>query len=82
MFCCAAKGIGFLSDIRRMNVALTRAKFGLFVVGKSTALLNNPHWGALVNHAKEKQLCTSFLFGALTRPLREPFLNSCSLIYR
>jgi senataxin len=59
MFCCAAKGIGFLSDIRRMNVALTRAKFGLFVVGKSTALLNNPHWGALVNHAKEKQLCTS-----------------------
>ena len=79
VFCCgAAKGIGFLSDIRRMNVALTRAKFGLFVVGKSTALLNNPHWGALVNHAKEKQLCTS---GILV-PCANPFSTVVRSYYR
>jgi superfamily I DNA and/or RNA helicase len=40
-----------------MSVALTRAKFSLFVEGNSSALLNNAHWGALINFAK-KDLCT------------------------
>jgi len=37
--------IGFLSDIRRMNVALTRAKKKLVVVGDSSTLGNNSFYG-------------------------------------
>ncbi len=33
-------GIGFLADVRRMNVALTRGKYALWVVGDSTSLVS------------------------------------------
>lgn len=38
------KEIGFLSDIRRMNVALTRAKKKLVVIGDSATLANHPFY--------------------------------------
>ncbi len=38
------KDIGFLSDIRRMNVALTRAKKKLVVMGDSATLSNHPFY--------------------------------------
>jgi ATP-dependent RNA/DNA helicase IGHMBP2 len=36
--------IGFLNDIRRMNVALTRAKKKLIVIGDSATLGNHPFY--------------------------------------
>ena len=33
-----SNGIGFLSDEKRLNVALTRAKFALYVVGNFDVL--------------------------------------------
>ena len=42
--------IGFLTDWRRMNVALTRAKSGLIVVGDAETLKDgDKHWGAFVH---------------------------------
>jgi superfamily I DNA and/or RNA helicase len=47
-------GIGFLNDFRRMNVGLSRAKVGCFVVGHFETLKNNSYWKKLINFCKEK----------------------------
>ena len=50
--CGEANSVGFLSDLRRMNVAITRAKYGLFVVGRASVLRVNPTWAMLVDNAQ------------------------------
>ncbi|KAJ2597235.1 ATP-dependent RNA helicase, partial [Coemansia sp. RSA 1804] len=45
-------GIGFLSDPRRLNVALTRAKYGIIVLGSPRALSRNPLWHELLSYYK------------------------------
>ena len=46
--------IGFLSDFRRMNVAISRAKFGCFIVGNSNKFKSDPYWEKLINFCKDK----------------------------
>jgi len=48
-------GIGFLSDVRRMNVALTRAKHYLFVIARCRTIVINPYWRDLVAHARKQR---------------------------
>eukprot|EP00595_Chromulina_sp_UTEXLB2642_P002807 CAMPEP_0196768398 /NCGR_PEP_ID=MMETSP1095-20130614/42699_1 /TAXON_ID=96789 ORGANISM="Chromulina nebulosa, Strain UTEXLB2642" /NCGR_SAMPLE_ID=MMETSP1095 /ASSEMBLY_ACC=CAM_ASM_000446 /LENGTH=1091 /DNA_ID=CAMNT_0042137929 /DNA_START=656 /DNA_END=3929 /DNA_ORIENTATION=+ len=43
------KSLGFLSDWRRLNVAVTRGKRGLIVIGDSTTLSNDIHWGNFID---------------------------------
>lgn len=44
--------IGFLKDYRRMNVALTRAKETLTVIGDSATVGNDPFYGAFLTHVE------------------------------
>lgn len=45
--------IGFLSDIRRMNVAMTRARKKLVVIGDSATLSRLPFYADFIDYAEE-----------------------------
>ena len=44
--------IGFLADVRRMNVAMTRARRKLIIVGDSATLSLNPFFAELLNYVE------------------------------
>ena len=46
--------IGFLSDIRRMNVAMTRARKKLVIIGDSATLSRLPFYADLIAYAEQK----------------------------
>lgn len=47
--------IGFLKDERRLNVALTRAKYGLIIIGDANCLSSkDPLWNEYVKYLQEK----------------------------
>jgi len=45
--------VGFLSDVRRMNVAITRARKKLVVIGDSATVSRHPFYEGFVRHAQE-----------------------------
>lgn len=52
------KGVGFLGDIRRMNVAITRAKSSLWIIGNEKSLVGNGVWKRLLDDARSRNLIT------------------------
>lgn len=47
--------IGFLSDIRRMNVAMTRARKKLVVIGDSATLSRLPFYADFISYAEDRK---------------------------
>ncbi|KAL1843896.1 hypothetical protein VTJ49DRAFT_6839 [Mycothermus thermophilus] len=70
-------GIGFMTDIRRMNVGLTRAKSSLWILGDSRALVQGEFWAKLIEDAKQRDRYTSGnIIALLNQPGRKALPTS------
>ena len=52
--CVRTRNLGFIEDCRRLNVAITRARRHLIVVGKETLLRRNQHWRYIIEQSQSK----------------------------
>ncbi|KAL3632175.1 hypothetical protein CASFOL_025159 [Castilleja foliolosa] len=67
----SSSSLGFVADVRRMNVALTRAKLSLWIFGNARTLQANRSWAALVDDAKQRNLIISG---------RKPYSSVCKSV--
>nr|XP_020657790.1 protein ZGRF1 isoform X1 [Pogona vitticeps]XP_020657791.1 protein ZGRF1 isoform X1 [Pogona vitticeps]XP_020657792.1 protein ZGRF1 isoform X1 [Pogona vitticeps]XP_020657793.1 protein ZGRF1 isoform X1 [Pogona vitticeps] len=53
--CVRTKQVGFIDSEKRMNVALTRGKRHLLIVGNLNCLRKNKLWGSVIQHCSERK---------------------------
>jgi regulator of nonsense transcripts 1 len=63
-----AGSLGFLADSKRLNVAVTRAKFGLIMVGNARTLAGNEMWRDLLEFFQSKNVLVDGTDWNDTRP--------------
>lgn len=66
-----SNSIGFLSDVRRLNVAITRAKTSLWILGRSSSLVVNSVWRSLIEDARDRQRLIQSIPGNFKRSINE-----------
>ncbi|KDN52050.1 hypothetical protein K437DRAFT_232872 [Tilletiaria anomala UBC 951] len=64
--------IGFLNDIRRVNVAITRARSSLFILGNTELLRQNDTWAALIERSAQAGLLKSVTPGYFSQHFIPP----------
>lgn len=64
--------IGFLQNFRRLNVAITRAKYGMVILGDCITLGKYDLWGHLINHYSSRNMIYSGNFGHLRLYTEDP----------
>ena len=52
--CVRTRNLGFIEDCRRLNVAITRARRHLIVVGKESLLRKSTHWRYIIEKSLDK----------------------------
>ncbi|OMJ89060.1 hypothetical protein SteCoe_8886 [Stentor coeruleus] len=57
--------VGFLNDFKRMNVGITRAKYGMVIFGSSSVLINSRLWRHFIKDYSENNLIFEGMFGNL-----------------
>ncbi|KAL2358548.1 P-loop containing nucleoside triphosphate hydrolase protein [Cryomyces antarcticus] len=62
-----ARGLGIINEPERFNVALTRAKDGLIVIGNPYVLAIDPHWTAFMSFCRRHDLWDDHPRQATTR---------------
>ncbi|KAL4363787.1 hypothetical protein GQ457_04G001110 [Hibiscus cannabinus] len=76
------RGIGFVSDFRRMNVGITRAKSSVLVVGSASTLKRgDEHWNNLVESA-EKRGCLFKVGKPYASFLSDEYLESMKAVHK
>lgn len=53
-------GIGFLSDTKRLNVAITRAKHSLWIVGDCNQLTKHNSWRNLIDDSYKRNRVVNY----------------------